>query len=82
MAVMSDPNRYSVWAEAMHTIASLTGVTKVEFRAAVDAADAWADANQASYNSALPLPARTAMSTVQKTLLLVLVITKRYKVGA
>lgn len=40
-----------------------------DWRDAVDATDTWIDDNQASYNSALPEAARTALTQSQKTLL-------------
>ncbi len=53
------------------------GITKADLRAAVDAVDAWCDANQASFNAAIPLPARTALSAAQKAWLLAYVVRKR-----
>jgi hypothetical protein len=56
-------------------------LTKADLQAAVDAIDAWADANAASFNSAIPLPARTALTTRQKARLLALVLQRRYEVS-
>ena len=56
-------------------------LTKADLQAAVDAIDAWADANAASFNSALPLPARTALSARQKARLLALVLQRRFEVS-
>jgi hypothetical protein len=56
---------------------SLTGVTKAELRAAIDATDDWIDANQASFNTALPQPFRSAASTPQKTFLFCYVAMRR-----
>lgn len=53
------------------------GITKAELKAAIDAADDWIEANQASFNSALPTAARTILSLVQKTLILCYVAMKR-----
>jgi hypothetical protein len=44
-------------------------LTKAEFQAAVDATDDWIEANQASFNAALPTAARTNLTLTQKTLL-------------
>lgn len=44
--------------------------TKAQLRAAVDAADDWATANAASFNSALPAAFRAAASSAQKAALL------------
>jgi hypothetical protein len=65
MAVLSDTDRAALWAEFMRDqSASRTpmGLTKADLRAAVDAADAWADSNAASFNTALPQPARNALT--------------------
>lgn len=58
MAVLSDPDRIDVWADFMRQSGVLGAVVKADLRAAVNAADDWANTNAASYNSALPLPAR------------------------
>ena len=76
MAVLADEDRRRVWAHFMRTVANIP-VTKPDLRAAVDATDAWLDANQASYNTALPLPYRTSAGPVQKTLLLCYVAMRR-----
>lgn len=85
MALLIDADRVAVWVEIM-TILSRDrdecGLSKPDLRAAVDAADAWADANKASYNSALPLAARTTLTPAQKALLLAYVILRRYLKGA
>lgn len=52
-------------------------VVKADLSAAVDATDTWIEANQASFNAAIPQPARGAMSTAQKTILFCLVALKR-----
>lgn len=57
------------------------GLLKADIQAAVDAADGWVSANSASYNTALPLTARTALTAKQKAKLLMLVIAKRYGLG-
>lgn len=51
--------------------------TKTELNAAADAADAWATANAASYNTALPASFRTAASAAEKAALLAFVATAR-----
>ena len=51
--------------------------SKDDLAAAVAAADAWADANAASYNAALPQPFKGAASAAQKALLLAYVCMKR-----
>ena len=56
-------------------------VLKAELAAAVAAADSWVDANSASFNSALPQPARGALTAKQKARLLMYVLRKRYEVA-
>jgi hypothetical protein len=83
MAVLSDTDRAALWAEFMRDqSASRTpmGLTKADLRAAVDAADAWADSNAASFNTALPQPARNALTAKQKALLLMVVLRRRWEV--
>lgn len=46
----------------------LTEVSVQDLQAAVNAADAWIDSNQVSYNQALPLAARDNLTQAQKTL--------------
>lgn len=55
-------------------------VAKADLRAAIDAIDAYFDANvtAAGINAAIPQPARGALSTAQKTLLVKLVMQRRY----
>lgn len=51
--------------------------TKAELAAAVDATDAWIDANAAAFNAALPVAFRTNATAAQKTYLFCLVALKR-----
>lgn len=84
MAALTETQRAAVWADLMRRISDerqITGLRKTDLRAAVDAADAWADANSASFNTALPAAARTGLTAAQKALLLMFVIEKRYGAG-
>lgn len=75
---MDATNRLRTWAQVMRNWpGSITGVTKAELRAAVDATDDWIEANQASFNTALPQPFRGAASTPQKTFLFCYVAMRR-----
>ena len=56
-------------------------VTKAELRADLDAADQWVDDNAASFNSALPQPARGALTASQKARLLMRVVSRRFQVS-
>ncbi len=57
------------------------GVNKADLRTAINAADDWVSANAASFNTALPQPARSVLTATQKALLLQYVITRRYLTG-
>ena len=41
--------------------------------------DAWVEANAAGFNAAIPLPARTGLSAVQKARLLAMVVQRRFE---
>jgi hypothetical protein len=57
------------------------GVLKADLRAAVDALDQYLSDNGAAINTAIPQPARSALTTPQKARLLMLVIQRRYLTG-
>jgi hypothetical protein len=81
MAVLTDEDRAALVKEMSSDLSNtreLCGVSKADLRAAVNAADAWADANAASFNSAIPQPARAALTAGQKARLLKYVITQRW----
>lgn len=85
MAVLPDPERAALHAnfmrEASRTRQNLP-LAKLDLRAAIDAIDSWVEANKASFNSAIPLPARTALTAAQKAQLLVFVVTRRFETGS
>lgn len=60
----------------------MAGVVKADLRAAVDAIDQWVSDNAASFNSAIPQPARAALTAAQKAELFLFVVRKRFQVGA
>ena len=85
MAILSDTIRLQVWRGVMRYLSNQTeglGVTKSDIRAAINAADDWADTNAASFNSALPTAFRTTASAGQKALLLAAVALARFNVTA
>lgn len=86
MAVLSDPERAALTALFQHDFSSrreaIAGVLKADIRAAINAADQWAEDNKVSYNSALPLPARTALTASQKAAILMYIIKRRFEVGS
>lgn len=85
MVVLADPDRVSLWTEFMQTSSASRDIfgalTKADIRAAINAADVWADTNAASYNTALPQPARNALTARQKAMILMLVIRRRWEVS-
>jgi len=82
MAVLSTTVRQQIWRGLMRYWSSqretLTGLTKSDLQAAVNAADDWADANVSSYNAALPAAFRNNATASQKALLLAAVILARF----
>ena len=80
MAVLSDETRKLIWAdfqrEASATRRTL-GLTKPDLRAAVNAIDDYFDTNASTLNTAIPQPARGALSAKQKTLLVAYVLLQR-----
>lgn len=86
MAVLSDADRAAAAAEFMSDLSAerfqLAGLTKADVRAALDAADLWADLNATAYNLALPQPFRGAVNAALKTRLLTFVIRRRWQAGA
>lgn len=85
MAVLSDNDRTTVCTLFMRKEANVNGgagvVTKAELQAAVNAVDSWVDSNAASFNAAIPQPARGALSAAQKAALLQYVVQKRFEVA-
>lgn len=83
MAVLSDADRATILAQLMREISRLrqsTALTKTDWRTLVNAADAWADANAAAYNTAIPQPVRNNATAKEKALALAWVILRRYEV--
>lgn len=82
MAILSNVVRLQLWRGVMRVWsnerASLPNMLKADIQAAVNAADDWADANAASFNTALPATFRTNASAGQKALLLAVVILARF----
>lgn len=75
---MDATNRARTVATAMRQWGgNWTGITKPDLKAAVDATDDWIEANQASFNSALPQPFRSTATLTQKTFVFCLVAMRR-----
>lgn len=83
MAVLSNADRLALGQQFCADVSAaripLT-VSREEFRAAVDAIDNWVDANAASFNTAIPQPARAALTTKHKAQLLMYVVRRRFEV--
>ena len=81
MAVLTDADRILTvrqWIERAFVAQNATAtLNSAQIKAAVDAADDWADANAASFNTALPTAFKNAATLEQKTLLLSFVILRR-----
>lgn len=56
---------------------AINNISRADVQAALVAVDAWATANSASFNSALPEPFKSAASTAEKALLLAYVCLRR-----
>lgn len=54
------------------------GLSLSDIRAAADATDDWIEANTAAFNSALPEPARSVLTTSQKEFLFLAVAQGRF----
>lgn len=78
MAVLSDALRRKIWADFMRQNNETVTVQKADLRAAVDAIDAWLDANLAAINAAFPQPARANLSPSQKARILAFVALRRF----
>ncbi len=84
MALLSNSIKQDIWAKFMRALSdrrdTIGGLNKSDLRAAVDATDQWINDNAASFNTALPLEARSAMSARQKAWLFMLVAGERFGV--
>lgn len=82
MAVLTSAKRAEVNAQCMRENIETMSITKTQLRAAVDAIDDWVNNNAAAFNTAIPQPARTALTASQKARLLMLVAIKRFIEGS
>ena len=82
MAALSDPDRFDIWAEWMRQNRETVAISKTDLRAAFNAIDDEMDAISITLNNALPVAARTGLTTSQKAALLSAVVAKRYSSGA
>ena len=83
MAILSNKNRKiitQVFADDESFERNKVVPGQQDIQAAVDAVDDWLEANRASFNAALPEPAKKGLLLKQKNKLLLLVINKRWEV--
>jgi hypothetical protein len=81
MAVLDATNRAAVRQTYMQQVSNLrqalNGLNKADLLAAVNAIDQWIEDNTTAFNTAIPLPARTSLTTAQKQDLFLLVLRRR-----
>lgn len=81
MAAMSNADRITAarnWVQRIFVEAGQTAnMDGPAIKAAVDAVDDWVDANQTSFNTALPEPFKSTANLAQKSLLLAYVVMRR-----
>lgn len=83
MAELTSEQRRQVNAALMRTFSAFSEpipVTKTDLRAAVDGLDTFLNNNGAAINSAIPQPARGALSTGQKAIVFTAVQIARYMI--
>lgn len=81
MAVLTEEDRFAAWKDYMAKNTEEFSLSKTDVRAAIDAADIWVQDNKASFNTALPVAARNALSATQKANVLLFVVMKRFGAG-
>ena len=85
MAVLIDADRAAGCGDYQRNASALRdqfgALTKADLQAAFNGLDDYVSANQAAINQAVPLPARTALTTAQKARLLMYVVERRYLKG-
>lgn len=76
MALSAEQKRQCV-SEILTADSGPFNVSRPNMSDAVDAIDAWATTNAASFNNALPAAAKSGLSATQKNLLLAAVLRRR-----
>ena len=82
MAVLADADRQDLQKEFCSDLSNsrtVFNLLKPDLRAAINAIDNWIVANQASFNAAIPQPARATLTVDQKTELFMRVMARRFK---
>src|SRR5262245_48275747 len=80
MPALVEAEREEIWRWMVLTNreGEIDSLNRADLRAAINATDDWVVANAASFNSALPQPARGTLTAPQKALLLSYVVRRRY----
>jgi len=78
MAVLSENDRASIWADWMRENLDSVSDTKQTLRTLIDATDQWINDNSGSYNSALNTAATNSLTAKQKAMLFMYVGSKRF----
>lgn len=84
MAVLSAPDRLAGYVEYLrlrNDVRDPIECTKANVAAAFNALDDFFNTNATAINAAIPLPARTALTTPQKARLAIAVLERRYLSG-
>ena len=85
MAVLPDVDRALVSGRWQRDVSArrqaFVGVTKADILAAVAAIDGWVDSNTSAFNTAIPQPARSNLTSQQKAELLLYVVQRRFEVS-
>ncbi len=85
MAVLTIEKRKEAWKQ-MHSEISADresiSVTKDDLLVVFNALDDWFDANASVINQAIPQPQRGQLTAKQKARILMLILAKRFSVGA
>ena len=85
MAVLPDDERKQIWSAFMSKLgdrqeANGFTMTKQQLRDAVNDIDEWINDNQASFNSALPEPAKSQLTAKHKVELFMWVAKRRWEI--
>lgn len=84
MPVLTTGDRAAIHGVVMQDLSRALepcAVLKADLRAAIDALDQWVSDNTASFNAALPQPARSQLTAGQKSRLLAAIVLKRFSAG-
>lgn len=84
MAALSAAERQAIlkaYAEDVSSRRELLPVSKPDMIAAVNAIDQWAEDMASNFNSAIPQPARGALTAKQKAQILLFVVRRRWEVA-